>query len=71
MDTTMVRSGGMTPRSTVDEGAAAVMRAIGTREAPSGTFFDGQRIGTPHPQAADANARRQLREISTRLTGVR
>jgi NAD(P)-dependent dehydrogenase (short-subunit alcohol dehydrogenase family) len=69
MDTTMVRSGGMTPRSTVAEGADAVMNAIAT-DAPSGTYFVGQKIGTPHAQAADADARRQLREVSKKLTGV-
>jgi NAD(P)-dependent dehydrogenase (short-subunit alcohol dehydrogenase family) len=70
MDTTMVRSAGGTPRSTVAEGADAVMNAIAT-SAPSGSFFIGQRVGTPpHAQAADAEARRQLRELSRKLTGL-
>lgn len=69
MNTTMVASAGVTPRSTVEEGAAAVMSAIATT-APSGSFFVGQQPGTPHPQAADADARRQLREISRKLTGL-
>ncbi|BCS31654.1 oxidoreductase [Luteitalea sp. TBR-22] len=69
MDTTMVRSGGMTPRSTVAEGADAVMNAIVT-DAPSGSYFVGQKVGTPHAQAADAEARRQLREVSRKLTGL-
>jgi len=68
MDTTMVRSGGLTPRSTVDEGATAVMHAIATSDAPSGTYFNGQKVGTPHAQAEDADARRKLREVSERLT---
>lgn len=68
MDTTMVRSGGMTPRSTVDEGAAAVMHAIATTTEPSGTYFNGLKVGTPHAQAEDAEARRKLRELSERLT---
>jgi NAD(P)-dependent dehydrogenase (short-subunit alcohol dehydrogenase family) len=68
MDTTMVRSGGLTPRSTVDEGAAAVMHAISTTTEPSGTYFNGLKVGTPHAQAEDAEARRKLREISTQLT---
>lgn len=70
MDTTMVRSGGMTPRSTVDEGADAVMHAIGTTTEPSGTYFNGRKVGTPHAQAADADPRRRLREVSERITGV-
>ena len=69
MDTTMVRSSGMTPASTVEEGAAAVLNAI-TTTAPSGSYFVGQRVGTPHRQAADADARRQLRELSRKLTGL-
>jgi NAD(P)-dependent dehydrogenase (short-subunit alcohol dehydrogenase family) len=68
MDTTMVRSGGLTPRSTVDEGATAVMHAISTTTEPSGTYFNGLKVGTPHAQAEDAEARRKLREISTQLT---
>ena len=69
MDTAMVRSAGGTPRSTVAEGAAAVMNAIAT-SAPSGSFFIGQKVGTPNAQAADADARRQLRELSRKLTGL-
>ncbi len=69
MDTNMVRSAGGTPRATVDEGAAAVLHAAGT-DAPSGSYFVGQRVGTPHAQASDAEARRQLRAISQQLTGL-
>lgn len=69
MDTNMVRSAGGTPRATVDEGAAAVLHALTTTE-PSGSYFVGPRVGTPHAQAADANARRQLRELSKTLTGL-
>ncbi len=69
MDTTMVRSNGTTPTSTVEEGADAVMNAIATRE-PSGSYFVGMRLRAPHPQAADAEARRQLRELSRKLTGL-
>jgi NAD(P)-dependent dehydrogenase (short-subunit alcohol dehydrogenase family) len=70
MNTTMVMAAGGTPRSTVEEGAAAVMHAIAT-DAPSGSYFVGQKAGPPHPQAADADARRQLRELSRTLTAVR
>ena len=69
MNTTMVMSAGLTPRSTVEEGTAAVMNAI-TTDAPSGSYFVGQKVGTPHAQAADADARRQLRDVSRKLTGV-
>ncbi|MGD9903283.1 MAG: SDR family NAD(P)-dependent oxidoreductase [Vicinamibacterales bacterium] len=69
MDTNMVRSSGTTPTSTVEEGAEAVLNAIST-SAPSGSYFVGQRVGTPHRQAGDAEARRQLRELSRTLTGL-
>jgi NAD(P)-dependent dehydrogenase (short-subunit alcohol dehydrogenase family) len=69
MDTTMVRTNGIDPTSTVDEGADAVMHAIATT-APSGTYFVGQRVRAPHRQAADGEARRQLRELSRKLTGL-
>lgn len=69
MDTNMVRSAGGTPRATVDEGAAAVLNAVAA-EAPSGSYFVGQRVGAPHAQANDAEARRQLRAISQTLTGL-
>ncbi|HTV03334.1 MAG TPA: SDR family NAD(P)-dependent oxidoreductase, partial [Luteitalea sp.] len=64
MDTTMVRSGGLTPRSTVDEGATATMHAISTTTEPSGTYFNGLKVGTPNAQADDVEARRKLRELS-------
>lgn len=70
MDTTMVRAGGLTPRSTVDEGAIATMHAITTTIEPSGTYFNGLKVGTPNAQADDPEARRKLRELSQRLTGV-
>jgi NAD(P)-dependent dehydrogenase (short-subunit alcohol dehydrogenase family) len=69
MDTTMVRTNGIDPTSTVDEGADAVMHAIATT-APSGSYFVGQRVRAPHRQAADGEARRQLRELSRKLTGL-
>lgn len=69
MDTNMVRSAGGTPRATVDEGAAAVLNAV-TTEAPSGSYFVGQRVGTPHAQANDAEARQHLRALSQKLTGL-
>lgn len=70
MNTTMVTSTGGTPRATVEEGAAAVMNAISTT-APSGTFFVGQKPSSPpNGQANDAAARRQLRDLSRKLTGL-
>ncbi len=69
MNTSMILSAGLTPRSTVEEGTAAVMNAI-TTDAPSGSYFVGLKVGTPHAQSADADVRRQLRAISRTLTGL-
>jgi NAD(P)-dependent dehydrogenase (short-subunit alcohol dehydrogenase family) len=69
MDTNMIASVGMASRTTVDEGAVAVMHVIGT-DAPSGSYFLQQTVAAPHAQATDPDARRQLREVSRRLTGV-
>ena len=67
MDTNMIASVGMTPCTTIDEGADAVMAAIAT-DAPSGSYFLGKTLSPPHAQANDADARRQLREVAARLT---
>jgi NAD(P)-dependent dehydrogenase (short-subunit alcohol dehydrogenase family) len=69
MDTTLIATAGLTPRTSVDEGAAAVMHVIGT-DAPSGSYFMGQAVAKPHAQATDPDARRQLRDVSRRLTSV-
>lgn len=69
MDTPMVTSRGAEPRSSVEDGVAAVLHVIAT-DAPSGTYFNRQTPATPHAQAADVEARRKLRELSRTLTGV-
>ena len=69
MDTNMIASAGRTPRTSIDEGATAVMHVIAS-DAPSGSYFVGQTVGTAHAQASDADARRQLRDVSRKLTGV-
>jgi NAD(P)-dependent dehydrogenase (short-subunit alcohol dehydrogenase family) len=69
MDTNMVRSGGITPRTTVDEGADAVMQLV-TDDVATGQFFNGVRPGRANAQAYDEAARAKLREISVRLTGA-
>ena len=70
MNTAMVQQSlKVAPRTTVEEGTAAVLNAIST-SAPSGTYFNVQAVATPNAQAADAEARRRLREVSRTLTGV-
>jgi len=71
MNTTMVRTAGVPPASTVGEGAEAILRLILAPElaAVSGRFFDGLREARPDPQAADRHARDRLRALSWELTG--
>jgi NAD(P)-dependent dehydrogenase (short-subunit alcohol dehydrogenase family) len=71
MDTTMVRAGGVTPMSTVEEGGAAILHlATGDdMEGRSGLFFNGMQESRAHAQAYDAMARKKLRELSLKLAG--
>ena len=72
MNTTMVREGGITPMSTVDQGGAAILHlAAGDDVAgKSGLFFNGMREAQANPQAYDDAARRRLRALSLELTGL-
>jgi NAD(P)-dependent dehydrogenase (short-subunit alcohol dehydrogenase family) len=72
MDTGMVRASGITPTSSVDEGADAIMNlAVGEAGAKhSGGYFNGLREARALAQAYDEEARRRLREISLELTGL-
>jgi NAD(P)-dependent dehydrogenase (short-subunit alcohol dehydrogenase family) len=70
MDTTMVKQSGMQARSTVDEGATAVMHQI-TGAVASGQYYNGLQAAMPHAQAFDEQARAQLRALSQKLTGIR
>jgi NAD(P)-dependent dehydrogenase (short-subunit alcohol dehydrogenase family) len=71
MNTRMVERAGVEPRSTVDEGADAVMHLITAPDLGSGGYFNQTRPARANAQAYDADARRRLRELSERLTGVR
>jgi NAD(P)-dependent dehydrogenase (short-subunit alcohol dehydrogenase family) len=72
MDTTMVRAGGITPMSTVDEGADAILNlAISPElEGKTGLFFDRQRPSRANAEAYDEAARKRLSDLSDRLTGL-
>jgi NAD(P)-dependent dehydrogenase (short-subunit alcohol dehydrogenase family) len=72
MDTTMVEKAGATPRSTVDEGADAVMQlAVAPALAGrTGLFFNGLNEARANGQAYDAAARAKLRALSRELTGA-
>ncbi len=69
MNTTMVLSRGATPRSSVEEGAAAVVNLIESPDVGTGRYFDGWRRARAHAQAYDAEARDRLRRVSRALTG--
>jgi NAD(P)-dependent dehydrogenase (short-subunit alcohol dehydrogenase family) len=72
MNTTMVREGGITPISTVEQGGEAILHlAVGDDMAgQSGLFFDGMREAKANAQAYDAAAREKLRKLSLELTGL-
>ena len=72
MNTTMVRAGGITPISTVEQGGEAILHlAEGDDVAgKSGLFFNGMSQARANPQAYDEAARKRLRALSLELTGL-
>ena len=72
MNTTMVRAGGITPVSTVEEGGEAILHLVQGDDVAglSGLFFNGLRQAQANPQAYDAKARAELRKLSLHLTGI-
>jgi len=72
MDTTMVRESGVSPISSVQEGADAILKlAVAPElEGRSGRYFSGGREIQAHPQAYDEDARRRLGALSFELTGL-
>jgi NAD(P)-dependent dehydrogenase (short-subunit alcohol dehydrogenase family) len=72
MNTTMVREGGITPISTVEQGGDAILHlAAGDDLAgKTGLFFNGMQPSKANPQAYDGAARQRLRALSLRLTGL-
>jgi NAD(P)-dependent dehydrogenase (short-subunit alcohol dehydrogenase family) len=72
MDTSMVRRAGVTPMSSVEEGAEAILQLVASPSLGdrSGRYFNGQREARADAQAYDAEARRRLNAISVELTGL-
>ena len=70
MDTKMVRQTFGSGRTSVDEGAEAVVHVLDDHGG-SGRYFDGTRESSADPQAYDQEARARLWELSEDLTGVR
>jgi NAD(P)-dependent dehydrogenase (short-subunit alcohol dehydrogenase family) len=71
MNTTMVRAGGITPMSTVEQGGDAILHLVRGNDVAnkSGLFFNGMNEAKANPQAYDAAARKRLRSLSLELTG--
>jgi len=72
MATTMVREAGVTPWSTVEQGARAILElAISPAlEGRSGLYFDGLEETRANAQAYDPKARERLRALSGELVGL-
>jgi NAD(P)-dependent dehydrogenase (short-subunit alcohol dehydrogenase family) len=72
MATTMVRQSGVTPISSVEEGAEAILNLAASKvlDGHSGEFYNGLRPSRANPQAYDESARERLRALSMRLTGL-
>jgi NAD(P)-dependent dehydrogenase (short-subunit alcohol dehydrogenase family) len=72
MNTTMVRAGGITPISTVEQGGEAILHlAVGDdMVGKSGLFFNGMSEARANPQAYDVAARKRLRALSRELIGL-
>lgn len=70
MDTPMVRAAGVTPSSTVEEGADALLRLVNdpALKNQTGLYFNGQRQARASAQAYDEKARERLRALSLELT---
>ena len=72
MATTMVRQSGVTPISSVEQGAEAILHLAAGKEldASSGSFYNGLTPSRAHAQAYDEAARARLRALSMSLTGM-
>jgi len=72
MNTTMVRQSGVTPMSSVEQGADAILNLATSAalDGRSGLFFNGQREARADAQAYDAGARQRLKTLSLELSGL-
>jgi NAD(P)-dependent dehydrogenase (short-subunit alcohol dehydrogenase family) len=72
MNTTMVREGGITPISTVEQGGEAILHLAAGDDVSgkTGLFFNGLHQAQANPQAYDAAARSRLHKLSLALTGL-
>ena len=70
MNTMMVSEAGLPSRSTVEEGAEAILHlAVSPElEGMTGRFFEGRRESRAHPDAYEARTRQRLRKLALELT---
>jgi NAD(P)-dependent dehydrogenase (short-subunit alcohol dehydrogenase family) len=73
MDTSMVRQAGVSPMSSVEDGAEAILRlAVSPElEGRSGLYFNVLREARANAQAYDIEARRRLKTLSLDLAGLK
>ncbi len=69
MDTEMVRSAGVSPRTSVEEGREAVLSLVLSEDPGTGLYYNGTRAARANAQAYDEEARARLRVLSERLVG--
>ncbi|CAL9278608.1 SDR family NAD(P)-dependent oxidoreductase [Streptomyces sp. SudanB91_2054] len=70
MPTPMVRRTGLAPRSTLDQGAEAVLRLIhgtGGADTQPGHYYNGLRPESPHPDVLRPDRRERLRRVTEEL----
>ncbi len=72
MNTTMVRQSGVTPMSSVEQGADAILNLATSAalDGRSGLFFNGQREARANAQAYETAARQRLKTLSLELSGL-
>jgi NAD(P)-dependent dehydrogenase (short-subunit alcohol dehydrogenase family) len=72
MPTKMVRAAGVTPASSLEDGVRPTVRLVADPELDltTGQYFDREHESAAHSQAYDEDARRQLKELSEKLTGL-
>ncbi len=72
MNTTMVGQSGVTPMSSVEQGADAILNLATSAalDGRSGLFFNGQREARADAQAYDPAARQRLKTLSLELSGL-
>jgi NAD(P)-dependent dehydrogenase (short-subunit alcohol dehydrogenase family) len=71
MDTQMVRDAGVQPRSTIDQGARAVLQLATDPDVRSGQYFNVMQPARANAQAYDTDALQRLRRLSDQLTRLR